>query len=148
MSRDPSARRPKIPLSALEADIHMNRLGCRQGVGFCRSLIFALIRSTVQLCCGAIGGNRPSPVISPSSANGRLITESSHPEVYSLHSSSSITPLTQQFRLQGVSLGLLRSCLSGVCMKPRPSCCGPGECPDGRARALGSRRPWCRGQPS
>jgi hypothetical protein len=32
-------------------------------VGFCRSLPFGKIRSTVKLCCSAIGKNRPGPVI-------------------------------------------------------------------------------------
>ena len=45
MSRDPSARRPEIPLAALEADIRMNRLGCRQGVDLRRSRGRALIRN-------------------------------------------------------------------------------------------------------
>jgi len=46
--------------------------GATHQVGFCRSLTFGLDRSTVQLCCSAIGGSRPSPVIPLSPANGCL----------------------------------------------------------------------------
>ncbi len=63
MSRDPSARRPEIPLSALEAGIHMNRFGCRQGVGFCRP---ARPSGNAPRCCSACGGNRPPADIAAS----------------------------------------------------------------------------------
>ena len=35
----------------------------QQWVGFCHSLLFDLNRSTVQLCCGAIGKSRPLAAI-------------------------------------------------------------------------------------
>ena len=57
-----------------------------------------------------------------------LHTKSGRPEANSLHSSSSITPLTQQFRLQDVLLEGPHACLFDACKKRRPPCSGSSEC--------------------
>ncbi len=47
------------PLCESRPDIRAEIRERRLRVGFCRSLPFGLIRCTVQLCCSAVGGNRP-----------------------------------------------------------------------------------------
>ena len=52
-----------------KADIRVNDHERPERVGFCRSLPFGLVRRTVQLCCSAIGGDRPGRKLSEPSKN-------------------------------------------------------------------------------